>query len=767
MGIEQTINYQLNKYPVAKKFIKRVYQYTMYGLSKKIKSEGSIQRMTPIDDNYEYFFGYYDKSPWDATEQYMLCLRVKKTWDDVSPKDVADIVLIDTSLSESDPKRIRKLAESHSWNVQQGCMLQWIGPDYKERIIYNDCREGRYCSIVLNVFTGEERIIEMPVYTVASDGTFALTLDFSRLYNLRPGYGYYNIPEKTKDVALPDATAIWYVDLFTGESKPLLTYVDFSSFMPRPEMMEEGSVHKVNHLMLNPDNQRFMVLYRWFNGHRKYTRLITCDVDGTNMYVLSDDDMVSHCFWQDNEHILAYENKSNDGPGYYLMKDKTQEYTHCWPELSSDGHPSYSPDRKYVVTDTYPDRARISKIKIMDADSTKDKVYTVAKVFSPFRYDNDTRCDLHPRWNRRGDKICFDSVFEGKRGLYIIDFNSSFNYLASLSKTKENEKLLSIIVPVYNVDKYLDMCVESLLNQTYRNIEIILVDDGSTDLSGKLCDKWAEKDKRIKVIHKVNGGLSSARNAGIKLSHGEYITFVDSDDWIANNIYDKALKAIHTFNCDIVDFKVKFSKVRKESPIFTEEGLPTIVKGNMIIEDYLYRGQTDVCPFSVCRKIYKKRLFEGIIFPEGRLNEDIVTNFKLLEKADTLVHLDVVGYYYYQGNVDSLTSGKLKRKDFDLLDASNELVQLSRRYRNYPGIIKLAEIKVARSYFSLLAKYVIGGRDQSISDNDIYFLQYNLRKHYSLLMNAPISFNRKLLMSMVSVNYRFLRKLVKIIKRIR
>ena len=85
-----------------------------------------------------------------------------------------------------------------------------------------------------------------------------------------------------------------------------------------------------------------MVLYRWFNGQRKYTRLITCNVDGTDMYVLSDDDMVSHCFWKNNSSILAFENKKKTGPGYYLMKDKTDKYIHCWPQFSNDGHPSYS-----------------------------------------------------------------------------------------------------------------------------------------------------------------------------------------------------------------------------------------------------------------------------------------------------------------------------------------------------------------------------------------------------------------------------------------
>ena len=422
MSLEQKINYQLNKVPGVKKAIKRVYQRTMYAISPKIQSEGNIVRISPDDSAHEYFFGYYDKSPWDASDRYMLCMRAKDTWSDVSPKEKADIILIDTSLPEDDANRVRKIAETSAWNVQQSCMLQWLGPDFSSRILFNDYRDGKYVTVIKEIENGEEHVISAPVYTVSADGRTALTLDFSRLYNLRPGYGYYNVSEETKGVALPDATAVWKIDLTTGDVKPFLSYKDFATFQPRPEMQEAGSVHKVNHLMLSPSGERCMVLYRWFVGERKYTRLVTFDTaDGKNMYVLSDDDMVSHCFWKDDEHILAFENKKDGGPGYYLMKDKTQEYSHCWPQLSNDGHPSYSPDRSLIVTDTYPDRARIAEVKLMDGDETKPDVKVIARVFAPFKYDNDTRCDLHPRWNHKGDKICLDSVFEGHRGLYVVN----------------------------------------------------------------------------------------------------------------------------------------------------------------------------------------------------------------------------------------------------------------------------------------------------------------------------------------------------------
>lgn len=418
MSLEQKINYQLNKYPYVKKIIKRSYQLTMYAISPKIRAEGNLICVSP-NDELEYFFGYYDKSPWDATGRYMLCMRARNTWSEPDPIGKADIILIDTL----DGNRVRKLAATHTWNVQQGCMAQWLGPSFTDKILYNDLRDGKYCSVVLNVTTMEERVLPIPVYTVSNDGRTALSLDFSRLHSLRLGYGYAELPEKTQGFALPDETCIWRLDIESCEVKELLKYPDFANFQPRREMKESGSVHKVNHLMISPNGRRFMVLYRWFCGQRKYTRLITCNVDGSDMYVLSDDDMVSHCYWKNDEEILAFERKKDGGPGYYLMKDKTQEWQHLWPQLSNDGHPSYCPtDNSLVVFDTYPSRSRVQEVKLCrDTDIEGKDLKIIARVFSPFKYDNDTRCDLHPRWSRDGKKVCFDSVFEGHRGLYVVE----------------------------------------------------------------------------------------------------------------------------------------------------------------------------------------------------------------------------------------------------------------------------------------------------------------------------------------------------------
>lgn len=412
-SMEKAVRDALEPYPRLKAAVNRIYQVVGYALSReRLVSEGDVRRVTP-DDGFEYFFGYYDKSPWDAEDRRMIALRVRDTHASPAPAEPGELVLIDTG----DGNSVRTIARTRTWNVQQGCMAQWLGPNFDRYIIYNDLRDDAYCSVIYDANEGREvRTLPMPVYDVARDGNFALSLDFSRLHRLRPGYGYANLPEATAGEKCPDAPCIWRMDLADGRVTPILKYTDFAAFEPVPEMA--GAEHKVNHLMLSPDGSRFMVLHRWFEKGRKYTRLVTANADGSELYNLSDDGFVSHCYWKNDREIISFLRKAALGEHYYLMRDRTHEFRLLWAELGRDGHCSYSPDRRFVVTDNYPNRARIATVYLC-SDET-NRAARLARVFSPLRYHGDCRCDLHPRWNRRGDMICIDSVHEGRRGLYVI-----------------------------------------------------------------------------------------------------------------------------------------------------------------------------------------------------------------------------------------------------------------------------------------------------------------------------------------------------------
>ena len=661
MSIEQKINYQLNKCPAVKKVIKRAYQLGMYAISPKIKSEGNIIRISPNDSSHEYFFGYYDKSPWDITDRYMLCMRANDTWSDVSPRETADILIIDTEKEVNDPNRTKKIAETRAWNVQQACMLQWLGPDFSSRILYNDYRNGQYCAVILTLAKMEEKVISMPVYTVSNDGKIALTLDFSRLYNLRPGYGYYNVPEKTKGIELPDTTAVWKIDLETGEITDLLSYTDFANFQPRYEMQEKGSVHKVNHLMLSPSGKRFMVLYRWFNGQRKYTRLITCNIDGTDMDVLSDDDMVSHCYWKNNSSILAFENKKKTGPGYYLMKDKTDKYIHCWPQFSNDGHPSYSPDGSLIVTDSYPNRARIASINIMSGNERKKENTTIVKVFAPFKYDNDTRCDLHPRWNHTGDKICFDSIFEGHRGLYVVDVAEYKTPVINeiTEKIENTNPKYSIITPMYDSFDLMGRYFESLNNQTYKNFEVIIVDDYSTDGSYEKACAYAEKSPLTISVYRTekNSGPGNARNIGMDVAKGEWITFIDNDDWVETTLLEKVEEVIrqNAVNCVVYDYYITNGKENKiaRSMYSGEEGIISISKCMISVRNHTF-GK--FYKLSNCRE-------KDIRFPNLKRCEDVAFVCRAIDACGSVYYMKKPMYYYLQRQSSLSNNKKLDETD--------------------------------------------------------------------------------------------------------
>lgn len=499
-------------------FVYGVYQRVLYLASPKIKAEGVVTRITP-DDPFEYLFGYYDKSPWSDDGKYLLALKVKSATEAADSSRIAEIVTICL-----DDRMQKTVAQTHSWNVQQGCMAQWLS---NQEILFNDFRNNKNCAVILNLENGRERVLDMPVYAVSPDRTQALTLDFARLHRLRPGYGYSNAQDKTESEKCPDTPCIWKIDLKTGHAQPLLKYTDFATFEPRDTMAD--AEHKVNHLMISPDGQRFMVLHRWFQKGRKFTRLVTCSMDGTGLYNLSDDDFVSHCCWKNSKEILAYLNKRDGGKGYYLLKDKTPVYTKLWSQLVMDGHPSYSYDGEYAVTDTYPDRRRLQSLYIMKGNA----VVRIARFFSPFKYSEDTRCDLHPRWSRDGKLICVDASFDGRRAVYVVNTEKGVQQLSRQApKDLESSPVIaSVIIPCYNCAHLIDETLGSLEAQSIQAFEVICVNDGSTDDTLQKLKSWKKKGSlRLRVIDLPHGGVGKARNRGIDAAQGQYLLFLDSDD---------------------------------------------------------------------------------------------------------------------------------------------------------------------------------------------------------------------------------------------
>ena len=414
--MKKKLKERLKKYPMVSKLITKSYLYVNYILSDKKKSEGNIERISPMD-GYEYFFGYYDKSPWNIDERYVICLRVKDSLESVAPSSPAEIVLIDMF----DDKKLEVINQTYTWNLQQGAMLQWLGPDFDKEIIFNDFRDGKYCSVIYNIYSKKERILNLPIYDVTSNGKYALSLDFSRLHSLRPGYGYSNLREKNKGIDIPDDAAIKLLDIKKNTSKVIITYKELFDYKKKNSMI--GAKHWVNHIMVNPSGNRTMFLHRWIKDEKTYTRLLTMNIDGSDLFILNDDDMTSHSYWKNDTVILSFAHKNGFGKGYFNFYDKSHRFDTTIEELKNDGHPSYSPDGKKIITDQYANKQRKQMLYLI----TDEKVNILAKVFSPFKFDGDFRCDLHPKWDRKSQKVAFDGTFEGKRGLYMVRIGGKQN----------------------------------------------------------------------------------------------------------------------------------------------------------------------------------------------------------------------------------------------------------------------------------------------------------------------------------------------------
>jgi glycosyltransferase involved in cell wall biosynthesis len=212
--------------------------------------------------------------------------------------------------------------------------------------------------------------------------------------------------------------------------------------------------------------------------------------------------------------------------------------------------------------------------------------------------------------------------------------------------------LISIIVPVYNMERYLDRCMSSILKQTYKNLEIILVDDGSTDSSPKMCDNYAVSDSRIKVVHKENGGLSDARNAGIRIATGDYIGYVDSDDWIELDMYERMHNACVENNAQLAVCRYFREYDNKTINDGTER--LEILDRNEILKIYITDKDGYMVYNSVWSKLFKRELVEGVIFPKGRNSEDIMYTTRAFCKLNKAVYIDTCLYHYVIDRKDSI-----------------------------------------------------------------------------------------------------------------
>lgn len=290
------------------------------------------------------------------------------------------------------------------------------------------------------------------------------------------------------------------------------------------------------------------------------------------------------------------------------------------------------------------------------------------------------------------------------------------------------KNLVTIVVPIYNVEAYLHECVDSILGQSYSNLEIILVDDGSLDSSGKICDFYSTQDNRIKVIHKLNGGLSSARNSGIEIANGDFIAFVDSDDYIHPKMIERMVDLACLYNASIIccDYT---------STEFTDKKIVSKVLDNRRAICRLFDDNGFKC--FAWNKIYRRNLFKDILYPQGKLYEDIQTTYKLFKMVDKIIYTKD-DLYYYRIRENSISRYKFSERDRDLLEAINNVMNDSNSLGIASGNLKIG-------YMGYYLWYIKKGMAAGANITDSYYeLSRFVKDNYlNLFIHKNISLKKR------------------------
>lgn len=292
--------------------------------------------------------------------------------------------------------------------------------------------------------------------------------------------------------------------------------------------------------------------------------------------------------------------------------------------------------------------------------------------------------------------------------------------------------LISVIVPIYNVEPYLRRCVDSILAQKYRDLEIILVDDGSPDDCPQICDEYAAQDERIKVIHKANGGLSSARNAGLDIASGNWVSFIDSDDWIEPDMYEILLRNAINTNAEISVGGVNDEVVYKDAVTVTKTTYHGVLKTETLspVEAMARYFTTS---WAAWDKIYRKELFQTIRFPVGEINEDEAIVLKLLDSCTTIAYTNQV-FYHYIHRAQSITTSTFSEKKLAWYRHCQDNLRWIQQY--HPELAAFAEKRLCASILWTLREIALSPQNyDEIADS----LQQDIRLNYHKFFKCALS----------------------------
>lgn len=432
---------------------------------------------------YSHFFGYYDKSPLDISGTRLLAHRVSFDGRDVLAGDTATIGYWNIS-----QHIFTELGTTQAFNWQQGAMLQWLPPDYHRRIIYNDRQDNHFVSVIVDVISGERRVIPFPIYAVHPSGTFALGINFERLYFCRKGYCYQGVVNEKWDRPIHPEDGIYRIDLSSGHVTLLFSTQQIVDIAPQPEM--ESGYNWLDHIVWNPSGTRFAFLHRWYSPNEWLydgdpskvsemsetepafaSRLLTANQDGSDIFLFPDTRFYSHMGWRNDSqftiwgrlqnvsqnplfkiHRAGHTKKSRlahallwiyrwakrnlpvsvripssviGNPAYLLITDKSYDMkTLTQNALNEDGHNTWHCDRNWMLTDTYPDSQQYQRL-LMYSLAT-NQAQKLGRFFAPFSHGY--RCDLHPRFDYSCHYVVVDSAcLNQRRQIYVLDITNQLS----------------------------------------------------------------------------------------------------------------------------------------------------------------------------------------------------------------------------------------------------------------------------------------------------------------------------------------------------
>lgn len=419
-----------------------------------------IERECPVSFSTagpeNHFFGYYDKSPIDRSGERLLSHRAAFDFKRLPHAD--DVIEI--GYWNLDDGRYDAVATTRAYNWQQGAQLQWLGPDHETRIIFNDRDGETFVSRVVDLSGNLIRTLPFPVYTVASNGSLAICVNYPRLSWAHVGYHYEGAKDARWSGSLPDGDGLFRLDLKSAEVERIIRTRDLTQFEPLTSM--KGALHYVEHAMFNPSGSRFHFHHRWMLPDGGiYGRLFAANPDGSELRLLLDTGYVSHCGWRDDETVVGWGRPASPVgalrrsrfisravlkpllPLYHALTSRVpaarekllgDTYIVCEDRphaekprvltsqrFPGDGHCTWRPgDDRWMLTDTYEDADSYRNLLLYDA--REDRIVRIGRFYSlPETNSTGWRADLHPRWDYSGRSVCIDSTHTGQRQMHVID----------------------------------------------------------------------------------------------------------------------------------------------------------------------------------------------------------------------------------------------------------------------------------------------------------------------------------------------------------